>query len=79
MGIIVKLYGTLGRHVPGYDPTEGISIKPVRHLTVEKLVTDLGISKSRIGIVTINGVMAQKNDPVPESCTIKIFQPLAGG
>ncbi len=79
MNISIKLYGTLGRYVAGYDHIKGISMSVENGTTVADLIDRLGIPVEGIGIVSINGTLSKADDVLPEDSQVKIFQPLAGG
>lgn len=79
MNISIKLYGTLGSYVAGYDHIKGISMPVENGTTVADLIDRLGIPVEGIGIVSINGTLSKSGDVLPENSQVKIFQPLAGG
>ncbi len=79
MPIYIKLYGTLGHSVAGYDHKKGIALTVECRTSVADLITRLGIPAEGVGIVTINGKLSKADDMLPADSQIKIFQPLAGG
>ncbi len=79
MPIYIKLYGTLGHNVAGYDHKKGISLTVESRICVSDLVARLGIPAEGIGIVTINGKLSKSGDVLTADSQVKIFQPLAGG
>lgn len=79
MHISIRLYGTLGQYVAGYDHTKGISLNIESEIRVSDLIDRLGIPVKGVGIVSINGKLSKADDVLPADSQVKIFQPLAGG
>lgn len=79
MTISIKLYGTLGKYIQGYQHDTGMICPFEENETLSGLAQRLGIPPARVGIVTINGNMATADSKVPDQCQIKIFQPIFGG
>lgn len=76
---IVKLYGTLGKWVPGYSHEAGCAIHMKQPSTVADLIDHLGLPPRSVGIVSINGQMAKKTDVLSDQALIKVFHPISGG
>ena len=79
MGIQVKLYGLLGRHVKDYDHGRGIALDFETGLTPATLLSRLGIPQTKVGMVTVNGKLARGDSPIPDQGLVKYFHPLFGG
>lgn len=79
MSITIRLYGTLGRHVVGYDAREGIACAWEENASVSTLLIRLNIPLARVGMVTINGTPADRETLVPDHGQVKVFQPIFGG
>jgi sulfur carrier protein ThiS len=47
--------------------------------TVADLIDHLGIPPRSVGIVSINGQVAKKSDPLPDRAMVKVFHPIFGG
>jgi len=77
--LIVKLYGTLDRWVPGYNPETGCVVLMAVQSTVADLIDQLGIPPRSVGIVSINGRAAKKADVLPDQALVKVFHPIFGG
>lgn len=75
----VKLLGTLPAHYSGSYSAAGIEVSLPEHATLADLVEIVGIPLQRMGIITINGILAKAGDLVPESAEVKFFQKIAGG
>ena len=77
--VTVKLYGTLDRWVPGYDPEAGCAVHLHPPATVSQLIDRLGIPYKTVGIVSVNGRVARHGDALPDRALVKVFNPIFGG
>jgi sulfur carrier protein ThiS len=77
--LTVKLYGTLDRWIPGYNPETGCVVHLAVSSTVADLIDYLGIPVRSVGIVSINGRAAKKADVLPDRALVKVFHPIFGG
>lgn len=77
--LTVKLYGTLGRWVPGYNPETGLAVRMGERSTVSDLIDHLGIPRRSVGIVSVDGRVANPIDALPDQALVKVFQPIFGG
>jgi sulfur carrier protein ThiS len=71
--------GTLPSYFTGTYSASGIEVNLPDRATVADLVEMIGISKTRIGIVSINGKLARALDAIPEDAEVKFLQKIAGG
>jgi sulfur carrier protein ThiS len=58
MQVRVKLYGTLGKGVAGYDHRSGLTVAVNDGATVTELLAQLGIPLKKIGMVSLDGRLA---------------------
>jgi sulfur carrier protein ThiS len=79
MQVRVRLLGTLSSHYRGQYRPEGFDIEIPAGATVADLVDATGIPRQRVAIVTVNGLLATADDPVPEQAVVKFMQPVTGG
>lgn len=79
MQVGVKLLGTLPSEYPSEYPKTGLLLELPEGTTVRDLVSLLGIPLARVGIVTIDNVLAKADDRIPASAEVKLMQGLAGG
>ena len=79
MRVRIKLLGTLPSHYPGRYPASGIEADLPAEATVADAVAFVGIPAARLGIVTVDGMLAKSMDPIPQNATVKLFQKIAGG
>ena len=79
MHVRVKLLGTLPSAYRHSYLAAGLDLDIPAGSTVSDLVDLLGLSRERVGVVTINDVLAKADAPVPEHGLVKMMQMLAGG
>jgi hypothetical protein len=79
MHVRLKLLGTLPSFYPGYYPPAGLEFDLPAGATITDLFEKTGMQKERLAFVTINGLLARADDPIPENAVVKFIQPLAGG
>ena len=79
MQVRVRLLGTLSSCYRGQYPPAGIDIQVPADATVADVVDAAGIPRERVAIVTVNGLLANAYDRVPEHAVVKFMQPIAGG
>lgn len=74
MTISVELFGQL---LPGsprrvnLEPGTGITAREAAHL--------LGLNPEEIGLITINGVQSELEEPLPSECRLCFFPYVSGG
>ena len=79
MKIRVKLFGTLPQRYPGYNPSQGIEVAIPDGAKVKDLLARLEIFASDGGLVAVNNLVAQPNDPLKDGVSVRIFQSAFGG
>lgn len=79
MQVRVKLLGTLPSSYRNPYPAAGLDLNIPAGSTIGELVDLLEIPRQRVGIVTINDILAKADDLVPEHGLVKLMQMLAGG
>jgi sulfur carrier protein ThiS len=79
MKITVKVHGTLRKYVTDYDHDKGLVLEFPDHMDASALIEHLGIPKSKVGIVSVNGDQVQQNAILPDRALVKVFQPIFGG
>ena len=80
MSVLVKLSTTLRDHVPDYDPVAGLSVEIAAYgeLSAEALADVIGIPRSEIKIVMINGRQSALSAVVRDGDRVAYF-PAGGG
>jgi sulfur carrier protein ThiS len=79
MKIQVILFGTLRNSFPDHDPIHGLEIELAEGSRVGDLVDSLGIPRSRLGPVSVGGVLAKADTKLADQDCVRVFQPIAGG
>jgi len=82
MGLIqvkVKLFATLRRFFPDYDPERGIDITIEEGSTIENLIQTLQLTQNEARVILINGISKMMTDVIKDGDQISIFTPMGGG
>ena len=79
MQVQVKLYGTLGKWVDGYDHRQGLAVEVKEGATVADLIGLIGIPLKKVGVVSLDGRLAGKETSLASGMTVKVFHPIFGG
>ena len=79
MKITVKVHGTLMKYIEDYDHVKGLELEFPDNTDAAALINYLGISKSKVGMVTVNGQQVKSDGILQDKAIVKIFQPIFGG
>ena len=79
MQVRVKLYGTLGKWVPGYDHQQGLALEVAEGASVADLMARIGVPWKKIGMVSLDGRLANKEAVLQPDMLVKVFHPIFGG
>ena len=79
MQVRVKLYGTLGKWVSDYDHQQGLALEVAEGATVAELMNRIGIPLKKIGMVSLDGRLANKETVLQPDMMVKVFHPIFGG
>jgi sulfur carrier protein ThiS len=79
MKIRVRLFGTLGRDFPDYQPATGFEIEIPEYATASDLLAHLKIVESHRPVVAINGRIMKPDDILQSGAAVQVFQSVFGG
>ena len=79
MKIRVRLFGTLGRDFPDYEPATGFEIEIAEGAVIGDLLAHLKIVESHRPVVAINGRIMKPDDILQSGTAVHVFQPVFGG
>ena len=74
MAVDVELFGQLA---PGLKRRQRLTLE--RPMTAEEVAILLGVNPDQIGLIAIDGVQSELQDPVPLDCRLCFFPPVSGG
>ncbi len=77
MRITVKLYGNLRRYAEGRRETSNLTVQD--GITVEQLLSSLGIPENGWWMAAVNDVVVQPKDVLNENDVVEVFDPVGGG
>jgi len=75
----VRLFATLRRFFPDYDPEKGIELKVKEGSTVQDLIQTLQLPEKEARVVLINGMSKKNTDMLTDGDQVSLFTPLGGG
>jgi sulfur carrier protein ThiS len=79
MIIKVRLFGTLGKQFPDHDPLNGFEVDIADKASAGDLLDYLQISKTKIGLVSVQGHLAKADEILKSGDFVRIYQPVFGG
>lgn len=79
MKIYVKVYATLRRYVPGYDPSRGLELELEEGSNVGEIIRKLNLPPEEVKTVFVNATLRNFSYPLKEGDLVGIFSPIAGG
>jgi sulfur carrier protein ThiS len=77
--IQVILFGTLRNGFPNHDSTHGLEVELTEGSSVGDLVDYLEIPRSRLGLVSVDGMLVKADAKLADHDCVRVFQPIAGG
>ncbi len=79
MKVKVRLFGTLGKEFPDHDPLNGFEVEIPKDASVNDLIDQLDVPKSKIGLVSVQGRLVQADKTLKQGDYIRIYRPIFGG
>jgi len=70
----IELFGQLA---PDMQRLQNLTME--HSMTVHEVANLLGLDPDEIGLISINGVQSEMDDPVPPGCRLCFFPPMSGG
>jgi len=67
------------KYVEGYDHETGLELEFPDNTDAAALIDYLGIPKSNVGMVTVNGLQVKSDGLMKDGALVKVFQPIFGG
>ena len=79
MKLRVRLFGTLGGSMPGYDPLRGLEIQLPDGARVADLLAELGFSPREAAVVSVDNRIARPDQALAPGCLVRVLQAMYGG
>jgi molybdopterin converting factor small subunit len=70
----IELFGQLA---PALQRRQTLTLEDL--MTVHEVANFLGLDPDEIGLISINGIQSEMDDPVPPDCRLCFFPPMSGG
>jgi hypothetical protein len=74
LAVEVELFGQL---LPGAQRRQTLTLD--YPMTVQQVASLLGLNPDDVGLIVINGVQSEMQDPVPPDCRLCFCPPMSGG
>jgi molybdopterin converting factor small subunit len=74
VSVEIELFGNLLPAAPRLQ-----TLKLEQPMKVQEVANLLGLDPEEIGLISINGVQSEMDDPVPPGCRLCFFPPMSGG
>lgn len=80
MKILVRLYGTLSRKYPGYDPEKGLDLELPEGSRVGDLLARLRLGgEGNRAVVAVDGLIRNSQDEISEGAVVNVLEAVYGG
>ncbi len=67
------------KYIDDYDHLKGLELEFPDDINASELIDFLGIPKSKVGILSVNGNQVKQDAILPDKALVKVFQPIFGG
>jgi len=67
------------KYIADYDHEKGLVLEFPDNTDAAALIDYLGIRKSKVGMVSVNGHQVKFDHTLPDKAIVKVFQPIFGG
>jgi sulfur carrier protein ThiS len=74
-----QAFRLLSQDFPGYDPEKGLEAEIPDGARVKDLLDHLGISETKGGVVSVDGMIFRPEHPLKEGHAVHLFQAVCGG
>lgn len=77
MQVTFCAFGDLRRHMP--ELKERITLEVGEQTTVLRLLEDVGVPWQEVGLVVVNGKLADEKHELVDGDKVEVFSPIGGG
>ncbi len=79
MPLQIRLFATLRRFVPGYDPHRGLVLDIAPGTPVARVIAELGLPPEEVTLILVDGVHRQPDFQLQNDERVAFFPPIGGG
>jgi sulfur-carrier protein len=79
MPLQIRLFATLRRSIPGYDPHQGLALDISPGTAVTQVIQQLGLPPKDVTLILVNGVHRQPDFQLQGDERVAFFPPVGGG
>ena len=79
MEINVRLYGSLGKGLPGHDSLKGMRLDLPEGSRVVDLINHLKLPRKKVGIISVEGRLVKDTKTLHNGNFVRLYRPIFGG
>jgi molybdopterin converting factor small subunit len=79
MKITLEVFGSLRQHLPGYDRERGLEIEIPAGTRLSGLFARLNLPVSESNMVTVDGHLAEEDEPLTPGASVLVLPHVGGG
>jgi sulfur carrier protein ThiS len=79
MKIQVRLYGTLGNHLPDHGRLTGMVVEIPKGSKVGDLIDHLSVPREKVGVISVDGTLVKLSKTLFSDNFVRVYQPISGG
>jgi sulfur carrier protein ThiS len=79
MKITLEVFGSLRQHLPGYDAERGLEVEIAEGTRLSGLFAQLNLPVSESNMVTVDGRLAEEDDPLTHGASVLVLPHVGGG
>jgi len=79
MALTIFLNATLRRHVPGYNPYEGVRLRVSPNTPVSQVIAALGLPPEEVTLILVDGQRRSPEFLLSGGERLGLFPPIGGG
>ena len=77
--LTIRLFGTLGSKVPGYNHEKGLTVDMADNATPEDLAKELKIPLNHIGLISDGSAAIKLDTQLTDNMCVSFFSMISGG
>ena len=79
MKVTLEVFGPLRQHLPGYAPERGLTIEIPAGTRLSGLFAQLNLPVSESNMVTVDGHLAEEDEPLTHGASVLVLPYVGGG
>ena len=79
MKITLEVFGSLRQHITGYDREQGLEVEIPEGTRLSGLFSRLNLPVSESNMVTVDGRLAEEDEPLTNGASVLVLPYVGGG